>query len=196
MTIFGVFVKLKLLKQLVGGDFLPSGKIQNEVVVYSVREGALIGVELLDKELTELTLPEGIIKIKEHAFFGLKAVKKIILPNSLVAIESDAFAFLEGLEEIAFSPNIKRIGARAFIKCVKLKQAIFSSGLEEIGANAFTECSSLELVYIPQTVKRVGEYLFLKCPILEIECQAQKLPALWSRNWNKFIRPVKWGVNR
>jgi len=60
---------------------LLSGIIQNEVVIYSVREGALIGVELLDKELTELALPEGIIKIKEHAFFGLNAVKKI---NSVV----------------------------------------------------------------------------------------------------------------
>ena len=84
-----------------------SGIIQNEAVVYSVRDGALIGVELLDKGLTELALPEGILKIKEHAFFGLKAVKKIILPNSLVSIESDAFAFLEGLEEIAFCQILK-----------------------------------------------------------------------------------------
>jgi hypothetical protein len=64
--------------------------------------------ERLD-QITSITLSEGIERIEEYAFFGLKHLREVILPNSLIEIGYSAFRGCNELKELVIPPNIKKI---------------------------------------------------------------------------------------
>ncbi len=96
------------------------------------------------KELTSVTIPEGVTHIDVHAFDNCIGLKSVILPSSL-----------------------KDIGYAAFGKCVELKSVTIPNGVKSIAADAFNGCCSIKSVVIPESVTRIGDRAFCACRELE-----------------------------
>ncbi len=57
-------------------------------------------------ELSGLTIPEGVEKISERAFYGNNSVKKVVIPESVTVIGDKAFYGCENLGEIVFEGKV------------------------------------------------------------------------------------------
>ena len=84
-------------------------------------------------------VPEGITKIRDHAFDYCTSLKNITLP--------------EGVTEI---------GIGAFRGCTSLKKIIIPESVAEIGDFSFDGCKSLKKVSLPKKVK-LGIGVFHRC---------------------------------
>lgn len=129
-----------------------------------------------------ITIPEGVTKIKEFAFANSK-IEKVSFPDTLKKIEKHAFYecsrlksvdFGNGIEEVggvnvfAFSsiakleipPQVKAIGDGAFYYCDNLKEVKFNEGLQEIGDDAFSRCDLIKNLDFPETLSYIGNRAF------------------------------------
>ncbi|MFW5779823.1 MAG: leucine-rich repeat protein [Bacillota bacterium] len=96
-------------------------------------------------KLNSITLPEGLLEIRENAFRYSTSLQAVNIPLSLIKIGEGAF-YNTSLMEINFSNNTT--------------SALNSSRLLEIGDYAFYSNTSLTQVIIPPLVDRIGDYAF------------------------------------
>ena len=138
------------------------------------------------RNLEEVELPEGLIRIGDYAFHRCISLKKITIPSTVEDIGESSFDHCEKLEGIvlpeglqrlgkwAFSncrslqrinipPNVETIEQAVFLWCHSLSSVTFSEGLHEIGLEAFSRCNSLVSVNLPSTLKVIGEEAFEGC---------------------------------
>ena len=90
----------------------------------------------------EITIPDGVERIRKQAFFGSK-INKVIFPDSLVRLQKEAFYGCENLKEIDFGNGIEQIGGDGsqdiFSGCA-FEKLVFPPQVKEIGINAFYSC--------------------------------------------------------
>ena len=94
------------------------------------------------KQLTKVTLAEGIDRISESVFRNCISLTDLTLPTTLTSIDSYAFAY-----------------------CSALKILELPEGLAYINNNAFRDCSALEEVILPSTLQSIYRP-FYNCPKL------------------------------
>ena len=100
-------------------------------------------VDYFNGTLTEFTVPDGVTKIKENAFYDCYSLTTITIPNSVTSI-----------------------GNSAFFKCSSLTGVTLPYSLISIGGLAFEHCSGLTSVTIPANVTSINSFAFAKCPNL------------------------------
>ncbi len=93
--------------------------------------------------LQSITLPKGITRINDKAFYDKKHLKSIVIPD-----------------------NVEVIGDNAFARCTSLASVQLGKGLETIGASAFDDCYALKSITIPSRVTTIPDYLFQNCTAL------------------------------
>ena len=85
----------------------------------------------------EITIPDGVERIRKQAFFGSK-INKVIFPDSLVRLQKEAFYGCENLKEIDFGNGIEQIGGDGsqdiFSGCA-FEKLVFPPQVKEIGIN-------------------------------------------------------------
>ena len=116
---------------------------------------------------TNVTIPQGITKIGDSAFFGNPNVESITLPNSLTSIGYDAFHFCSNLKEIVIPDSVHTIWQEAFSNCTNLKSVRLSEKITEIGYHQFFLCTMLKKINIPDVVIKIREGAFNACNNLE-----------------------------
>jgi len=80
-------------------------------------------------KMKAVTIPEGVAKISEEAFFVCQQLEQVVLPKSIVSIEKSAFS-----------------------SCNKLKSIIIPEGITKISKGAFSGCGRLEQVFLPKNI--------------------------------------------
>lgn len=162
-------------------------------------------------EVETIIVEEGVIKIPEEYFAGLKCVN-VVLPDSLLEIDKNAFEDAEishilmpnkvayigeeafshcSITEIILPGSLKKICRYTFYCCEKLKKVIFEDGIEVISDCAFDDCVNLQAVRLPKTLKLIADSAFycchklgdLKIPDGAIECSG------------KYIEEQGWDVD-
>lgn len=141
------------------------------------------------RNLTELSIPDGVTYIGDRAFEGCEALASVKLPGGLRELGAFAFFLCEKLREISIPDGITRIepgtffgcselrrveipntvvsiGKEAFMNCDSLRSITISEGVEEIEESAFQGCSKLEKVVIPKSVKSIGQNAFKGCKMV------------------------------
>ncbi len=140
-------------------------------------------------ELTDLTLPDGLVDIgmsafentkivsqeipntvetiEAYAFRGCTSLQNVTLPASLRAIDHNAFEGDGKLLKLEVPENVETIGNYAFKNCSGLTNVTLSDSLKTIGDNAFENSSSLSTLIIPKEVKSIGMSAFKGCRKLE-----------------------------
>ncbi len=131
-----------------------------------VKEGVLIKY-IEEEELTELSVPEGVMNIGAAAFTKNTQLKRVILPESVEIIGEGAFRECENLEYVEFPKGLQRIESKAFYKCKALQDVHFPEELEYIGNDAFYQCNSIKHLVIPAKVEQIYWMTFEACAELE-----------------------------
>ncbi len=126
--------------------------------------------------LENLTIPEGIKKIADYAFYGSQLVS-VEFSADVEYIGNRAFYSCRELENITFASGGKLtfIGESAFAGCVSLgynsanNEAISISlptGITAINEATFKDCYKLYDITIPATVASIGKNAFYSCTSL------------------------------
>lgn len=113
--------------------------------------------------VTEISVPEEVTEIGEHAFWMCEELKSIKFHGGIHKIGRCAFYGCKGLQKIELYQGLTEIGAQAFDKCNSLKSIELPNGLETIEYYAFNNCSSLNAVKIPDGVISIGSNAFAGC---------------------------------
>ncbi|MBQ3137710.1 MAG: leucine-rich repeat protein [Clostridia bacterium] len=133
--------------------------------------------------ITELTVSDGISRIEERAFSGMKATR-ITFSDSVTYIGDYVFARCASLENVTLSANLEYIGHSAFRGTIKLKKIALPDSLTKMGGGVFSgsgiktikipaglteipgltfDFSELTEITIPATVKEIGGGAFSGC---------------------------------
>ena len=176
-------------------------ELESRVSRYKTVDGILYSADMKTLILCpagktgEVTIPDGVERIRKQAFFGSK-ISKVVFPDSLARLQNEAFYGCENLKEIDFGngieqiggaenkhifsgcpveklifpPQVKEIGISAFYSCGELKEIIFEEGLKYIREGAFKNCPKLTEVNLPESIKNVGLDAFV-CEIAREEIQ-------------------------
>lgn len=159
------------------------------------------------KEITDLTIPNGVTSISTGAFCGCSNITSVTIPRSVTSIGAIAFARCTNLISVTIPESVTSIGAAAFEDCANLKSVTIPNSVSEICARTFRKCTNLEPVSIPNSVTSIGraafcsclsftqvkipasvkiieENAFANCPNLkEVYCDVSKKPAGWDTYW-------------
>ena len=143
--------------------------------------------------VTELIIPESIIRINSYAFYGCKSFTNIMIPDSVTSIGASAFEGCSSLEKMVL-PFIGRdidadiemwmydnyfCGALGYIfgsyGSAYSSYPVINSYVPEtlrqvivtkdttIASYAFYDCGNIETISLPAGVKSVGDYAFYDC---------------------------------
>ncbi|MCR5462423.1 MAG: leucine-rich repeat protein [bacterium] len=145
-----------------------------EVLIYSNYGTTINGVK--DKNITEVTIPDGVESINSNAFKDCKYLKEIIIPKSTTYIKSGAFNGCNSLSSIKVDENNtvydSRNNCNAIIEkstnklIVGCKATNILNGIKIIGSDAFEGCTSLESITIPESVTSIDGGAFNGCSSL------------------------------
>ena len=119
------------------------------------------------KEVTEITILEGVTSIEEYAFHGCSGLTSIVIPVSVTSIGGCAFRGCSGLTSIVIPDSVTSIGECAFKHCTGLTSIVIPDSVTIIGGYAFLGCSSLTSIVIPDSVTGIGDNVFSDCTGLE-----------------------------
>lgn len=120
------------------------------------------------KELTSVTIPEGVTHIDVHAFDNCTGLKSVSLPSSLMGIGYAAFGGCSALKSVTIPNGVKNIESDSFNGCRELKSVVIPESVTHIGDRAFCGCRELESVAIPAGVARIGNGVFGDCNALKV----------------------------
>lgn len=110
-------------------------------------------------EIRSLTIPEGVVVLKENAFAALKVAQPLQLPSTLERIEAGVFDDYGG--EVLFSDggNLTYIGESAFKGVRFIGTLVIPHGVEVIDSYAFHNVK-VSGVILPDTVETIFEQAF------------------------------------
>ena len=134
--------------------------------------------------LTSVTIPNSIISISAHAFWGCGITKPVYndhvfayMPNSysgaytiadgIEQIAGGAFSSCKGLTSVKLPNSLTTIGDEAFISCSGLKSVTLPDSVTSLGDNAFYGCSGLTTVTLSNSITRISNRAFCSCSKLK-----------------------------
>lgn len=103
----------------------------------------------ISKNLEEISVPEGIISIKDNAFTKFTSLKKVIIPNSVLTIKYRAFSECTNLISVILPNQLEVISEYLFYKCTSLEEIILPDSVIKIEQGAFIN-SGLKQIIIPK----------------------------------------------
>ncbi|EAX88743.1 cell surface protein, putative [Trichomonas vaginalis G3] len=119
--------------------------------------------------LTNIDIPNSVIRIETYAFAGCTSLKKISFGFKLKDIYYRAFEDCSSLESIEFScwENVT-IRIEAFKNCNNLKNIIFRNNITGIQNSCFLNCLSLREIVFPSSLEKIDRYAFSNTGITNI----------------------------
>ena len=131
----------------------------NTYRVTSVGSSAFYGC----KNLTAVTIPEGVTSIGSSAFYGCSSLASITIPESVTNIGNSAFGYCSSLTSITIPEGVTSIGGSAFSGCSSLTAITIPESVTSIGDHAFYDCDGLTSITLPEGVTSIGEGAFGDC---------------------------------
>ena len=101
------------------------------------------------RNITEITVPEGVEELPYRAFCDFINLQKINLPSTLKVISDSAFAGCESLAEIDLPDGLEKIGNSAFSGCTSLSEIRIPKSVIEIGKNPLPCSANLKKISVP-----------------------------------------------
>ncbi len=111
-----------------------------------------------------VTIPEGIVAIKQNAFKGCRAITNVALPRTLKKIGSKAFQGCDSLKSIRIPSGVEYIGKDVFKNCRNIESAVLPSSVKDLPEGVFEGCLCLQYVFLPEGgLQTIGDKCFKMC---------------------------------
>ena len=132
---------------------------------------------LNDEEVKDIIIPEGVTRIRDHAFYELEGLTSVTIPNSVTSIGFRAFAFCRSLTSVTIGNSLTTIGEDVFYEC-SLKKVIVKDiaawcniDFRYFSANPlyYSHClysdenTEITDLVIPNSVTSIGYSAFVSC---------------------------------
>ena len=119
-----------------------------------------------------ITIPETLGGVKvtgigRNLFKNCKEVTSVTIPDGVTSIGPSAFDLCFGLKSVTIPSSVKTIGEWAFSACFRLQPVTMPESLEYIGKGAFINCRSMKMVNIPAKLSVIGDAAFAYCTGLQ-----------------------------
>lgn len=125
----------------------PSVSIQTKSVLppsnlsdFEIKGGVLVKYK---GNSADVTIPDGVKKIGDEAFYNCSGLKNVVIPNSVSSIGDYAFNYCDELTSVSIPNSVTSIGQSAFDGCSGLTSVTIPSSVISIGFNAFGSCCKL-----------------------------------------------------
>ena len=150
-------------------------------------------IQIDGKDIIEITVPNGVTSIGDHAFYGCTSLTSITIPNSVTSIGNGAFLACS-LTSVTIPKSVTSIGELAFYGCSALDSVVwnaknytnfskkenapfydsrsqiksftFGEAVEHIPAYLCTGMNMLTSITIPNSVTNIGNETFRDCSSL------------------------------
>lgn len=127
----------------------------------NVRE--IKGYAFYESKLSQIIMPEGLVKIGEHAFYASQNLTSINLPSTVTEIGSYAFAQCRSLTNLSLSSSLLLLGAYSFEGCTSLNGITIPEGVTNIPKKCFNKCNNLTYADLPGHLIKIEEEAFRDC---------------------------------
>ena len=106
------------------------------------------------------------ISFAKQVYVNNTLVQEIVIPDGIVRIKDYAFYNCQAITKVTMSDDVIFIGIQAFYKCSNLTSLTIGKGVTSIEASAFVE-SGIKEIYIPANVTSLVGNPFIACRSLE-----------------------------
>ena len=115
-----------------------------------VKDGTLgvSGGAFAEQDLSNVSLPEGLLEIGNSAFFGCHNLSSVSLPSTLQAIRDNAFEFCSSLTSITIPDRVTQLGNWVFSGCESMTQATIGNSVQNVDSSTFSDCYVLENILV------------------------------------------------
>lgn len=140
-----------------------------------------------------VVIPEGVTRINDYAFYGVKSLETVRFPSTLKYIGTASFSNCTNLQEVVFPDSILEIGDFAFFSCNKIKSIEIPKSVTWIGMGAFEYCKKLEYVVLYEGGLKLGEDALMGCESLKQILYTgtdEKWMTFVSRNLNSGVADI------
>ncbi len=96
-------------------------------------------------------------------FYGCKNLTRLTIPEGVKSVPEYAFEDCGNLKTVIFASTVSEIGRWTFKNCTGLTSIVLNEEMKEIGQSAFEGCSGLESIWIGEKVTSIHEKAFLNC---------------------------------
>ena len=106
------------------------------------KDGKTLIQYAIGKKDSEFTIPDGIEKIDDYAFYNCDSLTSVTIPDSVISIDYYAFYDCDSLTSVTIPDSVTSIGSCAFRDCDSLTSVTIPDSVTSIGASAFYGCNS------------------------------------------------------
>ncbi len=125
--------------------------------------------------LLEITIPNGVTEICDSAFRGCINLKKVDFPNTLISIGQSSFNDCSNLVTINIPDSVINVGGFAFSGCTKLRSVNMGNNVKSIEDGAFSECPQLTSLTIPKNTTSIGKNICENCGSVNYDVSPQNV---------------------
>ena len=118
-------------------------------------------------KFTSLVIPSTVQTWGTSAFYENRNLTTLTLTDGLTCIGDSAFGFCDALTEVNIPGSVKSVGDHAFSNCTALETLTLNEGIESLGYGSFSNCLVLEYVKLPSTMTTMGNFPFSGCASLK-----------------------------
>ena len=151
--------------------FLGCSALRTVVLPPSIK--SICGEAFADCNLTSITLPAGLLRIREWAFARNTQLTALVIPVSVTEIGTGAFACLQSIVSLTLPAGITEVAKYLASCCYCLAAITIPEGVTSIGDYAFQHCSALVTVTLPASLTFIGTRAFRVCPNLDAASRAR-----------------------
>ena len=118
-------------------------------------------------KITNITIPQAIKQLGDHAFSNCTSLQNIDLPLGLQVIGTSAFSNCDSLKKIELPASISEISSGVLGGCDSLEEISIPSTVQSILGSAFKGCISLHTIYLPTSIEELSLPAFSNCSALK-----------------------------
>ncbi len=136
--------------------------------------------------VTDLTIPDSVSSIKDHAFNGCASLENVSIPGT-ANIGNSAFRNCIRLTSVSTGNGVESIGTYAFADCSNLTSVTIPDGVTSIGNGAFADCTGLTSITIPDSVTSIRLGAFDGCSNLTSIYYTGDMTSWLEKDWHGSV---------